>query len=178
MTMTMRESATRHMAAGVMDLDELSSLIEKETGRAPNRKALSSYCSRFRRHGEAWVEADRALTNEASKRWREAHPPRSLLRQCRASAKARGHECTITEADIGQMLAPMTCSATGLPLTWEHDGSTKYRPWAPSIDRIDGSKGYVPGNVRVVCLLYNQMRSNHRDEDLLKVAVALAARAP
>ena len=210
--MTMTESAARHLAAGVEDLDELARLVEADTGKTPNRKALSDRRSYFRRYGIGWVDATREASREASKRWlaenpdkkrekkreknrrwyvenpekaREAtrrwkadNPARTLLLNCRRNAKVRGQECTITADDIEALLAPMTCSATGLPLTLEHEGGTTRNPWAPSIDRLDNALGYVPGNVRVVCVLYNLARNDFPDEALLTMAKALAARAP
>ena len=227
MTMTMQESAARHMAAGVEDLDELSRLVGSDIGRAPSREALRSYRTRFRRHGEGWIEAEREAkrrwnaenpervrargreakrrryeedperareanreanrlwraenperAREASRLWKAENPAQYLLKQCRGRSVSRGQLCIITVADIEEMLAPMTCSATGLPLSWDHDGDSTRNPWAPSIDRIDCARGYVPGNVRVVCTLYNIARSDFPDEDFLKVAKALAARAP
>lgn len=177
-TMTMRESAARHLAAGVEDLDELARLVEQDTGRPPGSATLADYRSRFRRSGEDWIEVERVRVNSLTNRWRGENYAQKLLGACRGSAKQRGHECTITAEDVEAMLAPMTCSVTGLPLSLGHDGDTSRNPWAPSIDRVDCSKGYVPGNVRVVCVLYNLARSDFRDEDLLKVAKAVAERAP
>lgn len=221
--MTMAESAARHMAAGVMGLDELARLVEQDTGRTPSRGTLKTYLTRFRAHGEQWISAHRDVTRhwrsehpeehrEASRRWkadnldrvreinREAskrwkadnpskvcdaqlrwyakNPAKRLLNQCQRSARTRGHECTITADDIEAMLAPMTCSATGLPLTWEHGGDSTANPWGPSIDRLDCSRGYVPGNVRVVCWAFNQMRGDFPDEVVIALAKAVAARAP
>jgi len=191
--MTMQESAARHMAAGVMDLDELARVVEQDTGRAPNRKTLNSYRWCFRQHGAGWVETERGRSREANRRWNAANPDkareaqkrwnaenpaRKLLLSCRGSAKARGLKCTITVEMIDTMLASMTCSATGLALTLERDGPTRSNPWAPSIDRIDCSKGYVPGNVRLVCWAFNQMRGEFPDEVVMALAKALAARAP
>lgn len=206
--MTMTESAARHLAAGVEDLDELARLVEADTGKTPNRKVLSDRRSYFRRYGIGWVDAHRARANEASKRryetdpekarkashrwyvenpekareknrrWKTDNPALHLFNQCRRRAKDRHQECTITADDIEGMLAPMTCSATGLPLTWGHEGDSVRNPWAPSIDRVDGSKGYVPGNVRVVCVLYNLARNDFPDEAVMAMAKALAARAP
>lgn len=206
--MTMQESAARHMAAGVMDLDELARLVEQDTGKVPSRKTLSSRRSRFRVHGADWIQVHRAQTNEATKRWsvenpekareksrqwkeenpakaREAvrrwelaNPARKLFLSCRGNAKARGLECTITFEMVEPMLAPMVCAATGLSLSLERDGSTRANPWAPSIDRIDCSKGYVPGNVRIVCCAFNLMRNEWSDDVVLALAKAVVARAP
>lgn len=215
MTMTMQESATRHMAAGVMDLDELERLVEQDTGKAPKRKGLSDCRSHFRRYGIDWVDAMREANRrrqadnperhrestrrwkaenpeagrrwyaenterhrENTRRWIAENPARQLLNRCRGSAKQRGHECTITVEMIEKMLVPMVCSVTGLPLSLEHGGESARNPWAPSIDRLDCSKGYVPGNVRMVCALYNLARNDFPDEDFMKVVKALAARAP
>lgn len=123
-------------------------------------------------------ETDPEKVREANRRWKTDNPASHLLRNCRGNARKRGLDFALTVEGIEGMLAPMVCSATGLPLTWGHDGDTSRNPWAPSIDRLDCSKGYVPGNVRVVCVLYNLARSDFRDEDLLEVAKALAARAP
>lgn len=202
MTMTTKESAARHMAAGVMDLDELARLVEQDSGRAPNSRVLSSYRSYFRRYGEAWIEADRERSRlwkadnpeknseanrhwkaenrekriEACRRWEARYPARAMLNFCRGSAKRRGLDFALTAEDIEAMLAPMVCSATGLPLSLEHDGESARNPWAPSIDRIDCSKGYVLGNVRVVCVLYNLARNDFPDEAVMTMAKALAGR--
>lgn len=206
--MTMLESATRHMVAGVEDSDELVRLVGQDTGKLPNRKTLENYRSQFRRYGEKWAETEREVSRRwhhenpqrsreakqrwkaqqadeyreknraASRRWNAENPARKLLGQYRQSARKRGLDFALTVEIIEAMLAPMTCSATGLPLTWEHDGSARANPWAPSIDRVDCSKGYVPGNVRVVCWAFNQMRGEYPDEVVFALAKALAARAP
>lgn len=181
---TIMESATRHMAAGVEDLDELARLVKGDVGKLPGRKVLTQYRSYFRRYGEAWVKVPRAVTrqwkadnpekmDDANRRWKAGNRARYLLNQCRGSAKKRRQECSITADDIEKMLAPMVCATTGLPLTWEHGGGSARNPWAPSVDRIDCSKGYVPGNVRVVCWAFNQMRGDFPDEVVLMLAKAL-----
>lgn len=185
---TITESAARHMAAGIDDLDELARLIEQDTGKVPSKRTLSSCRSRFRTCGADWIEVNRRKIrhwrNEnpeknlaASNHWKSKNRAKFLLLQCHRRAKARGHECAITVEMIETMLAPMTCSATGLSLTWEHSGSSKANPWAPSIDRIDCSRGYVPGNVRLVCWAFNMMRGDFPDEVVFALAKALAARA-
>ncbi len=192
---TMRESAARHMAAGVQDLDELARLVEQDVGKAPGLNSLRHYRSRFHRLGEGWVGVERDRTREANVRWRGENPNTNLekgrrwraknraavlFKSCRDNAKRRGRslDFTLTLEEVEQMLAPMTCSATGLPLVWEHDGSSARNPWAPSLDRLDNSIGYVPGNVRVVCWAFNCMRADFPDEVVLTLAKALADRAP
>lgn len=206
--MTMQESAARHMAAGVMDVDELARLVESDTGKAARKNTLDTYRSWFMRHGDGWIEARRAEHRESSSRWiaknpekvrekarqyreenpekvrnavnawRFKYPARQLVKQTHASARKRGLDCTLTVEMVEVMLAPMTCSATGLPLSWERNGDSYRRPWAPSVDRIDCSKGYVLGNVRIVCSAFNTMRNEFPDEVVFALAKALAERAP
>ena len=37
--------------------------------------------------------------------------------------------------------------------------------FAPSIDRIDSSKGYTPDNIQIVCCAYNMGKKNMSDDD-------------
>lgn len=48
------------------------------------------------------------------------------------------------------------CAITSIPFVIPQDRTCgKGTPFAPSINRIDCSKGYTPDNVRIVCLIVN-----------------------
>ncbi len=186
---TIAQVVTKHLAAGVEDLDQLAELVFQNVGRTPSRRTLADYRKRYRKLGPDWMvrerqrslqwhEANRDRSIEKSRQWKTNNPAKAMLGRCRGSAKARGHECTITAADIEALLAPMACSVTGLPLTLEAGGNSKSNPWAPSVDRIDCSKGYVPGNIRVVCWAYNMMRGDFPDEVVMTLAEAVVSRRP
>ena len=175
---SLMQVATRHMVAGVMDLDELAALCAHDFGRAPSREALSGYRSRFRKHGTDWIDTWRRTqrrwkAENPGKSLKATNPVKSLYLSCRSSAKRRGFECCITEADVRSMTASMRCSVTDLPLAWSRPSQTTPQPWAPSIDRIDSAEGYLPGNVRVVCWAYNQARSDFPDEVVSSVASSI-----
>ena len=165
---TRAQVVTELLEAGVDDLDLLHVEAERVLGQSISRKVLRDYRSRFKRLGPNWaslIAAENAITHrEASRRWKKANLARKLLHQCRASAKYRGHECLLTEAELSAMLKPMACEATGLPLLLEWKGPSGSNPWAPSVDRLDNSLGYVPGNVRIVCWAFNNMRGDFPDE--------------
>jgi hypothetical protein len=198
---SLAEVATRHMAAGVEDLDELARLCEQETGRAPRLRSLMSYRSNFRRHGADWLvqrdpeakreashryvernreanrrwyEANQDKAKEGCRRWRRENVERAMLGQARNRARRRGQECIITEADVGALIAAGVCAITGLPFVLEWDGPSVKNPWAPSLDRLDVTRGYVPGNVRAVCWIVNHMRGDYPDDVLAKAARAVA----
>ena len=52
---------------------------------------------------------------------------------------------------------PKVCSKWGIELDWGMNGM-RYN--SPSLDRIDPTKGYIPGNVRLVCQSYNMAKLN------------------
>lgn len=82
-----------------------------------------------------------------SSRWRAKHPITAHFHDLRNRAKQRGHEFTLTLADYEQF--------------WHSSGyAEKHGKTAASlsIDRIDPSKGYIPGNVRAITLSENSRR--------------------
>jgi hypothetical protein len=64
------------------------------------------------------------------------------------------------------------CAVTGLDLQVKHihtkTNKTLKNPYQASLDRIDNSKGYIKGNVRFVCLMFNYARNNFSDNDVLE----------
>lgn len=80
-----------------------------------------------------------------------------LYRVMRRSASCRGLEVTLTLDDVKQLLkeANYRCTLTGILFSGERIPGVRVRPWIPSIDRLDNSKGYVAGNCRVVCAYVN-----------------------
>jgi hypothetical protein len=74
-------------------------------------------------------------------------------------------EFTITEGDI--LPLPKFCPILGLELVYPgfSDGMGR-APNLASIDRIDNSRGYVPGNVVVVSLRANTLKGSGTPEEI------------
>jgi len=63
------------------------------------------------------------------------------------------------------------CAQTNV--LFEFDGSGR-NPWQPSLDRIDNKKGYVIGNVQMVCLIYNLAKGMWGPETLEELALIMS----
>lgn len=95
---------------------------------------------------------------EAAKRWwSAANKERSMLSSARHRAKVKQLEFNISEEDI---VIPDFCPITLSPIEKERVGRKGPGPNSPTLDRIDNSKGYVKGNVRVISYRANQKKSD------------------
>lgn len=65
--------------------------------------------------------------------------------------------------EVGSLLIPSLCPVLGIPLIV----GGKRSPNSPSLDRIEPSRGYVPGNVRIISDRANRLKSN-RPLEVLK----------
>lgn len=76
-------------------------------------------------------------------------------------AKRDGIEFDLPFTTFKNMMRATKCGYTGLKLTFQDDRLQKSTDL--TIDRIDNSKGYVPGNVKAVCFAANQLKSLWED---------------
>lgn len=94
-----------------------------------------------------------ALSREAERR--RADPAHFIYVSAKARAKRKGVIFTIEESDIA------TCSAA-CPICGIAMAVSDFR-WAGNsytLDRIDPLRGYVPGNVAVICFNCNAVKNN------------------
>lgn len=106
------------------------------------------------------------------------------LTAARDRMKKSGGDFDLTFADAQTLLDSQkgVCALTGLPMDLaERRGSTKgpRNPFQLSLDRIDPSKGYVKGNVRMVLWAMNAALSVWGEEVFAPIAQAfIAHRSP
>lgn len=91
---------------------------------------------------------------ELRRDWYAKYPEAAMVDGARRRAKQRGLAFTITRADVR---IPSHCPALGIKLG--KGGKRQACDNSPSLDRIDNTKGYIPGNVVVVSNLANQIKS-------------------
>lgn len=91
-------------------------------------------------------------------RYRSRDPKRFILYSSRCNAKVTGVENTLTLVDIPEI--PKYCPVFPWIKLTIKTGQGHKNPAAPSIDRIDPSKGYIKGNIRIISWRANQLKSN------------------
>jgi hypothetical protein len=81
-------------------------------------------------------------------------PQKYLWWAAKKRAETTGLEFTISEDDI---VIPEYCPILGIKLSQVRSGN---RTYAPSLDRKDNTKGYVPGNIFVMSWKANKYKSD------------------
>ena len=112
--------------------------------------------SNFGKHRTALFGYDttcRACRKQISKgQWRNKPYARKMYDRAKTRATKKGQDFTIEMTDI---VIPNVCPVFGMPFEYE-PGSD----WVPSLDRIDSSKGYVPGNIQVISRKANTLKNS------------------
>lgn len=98
---------------------------------------------------------------------KENRPGKVLFDVARKRARVNDAEFTITVDDV---VVPEFCPLLGIRLA---PGELVAGPCSPSLDRIDSSKGYVPGNVWVLSHKANRMKNNATVAELVTFAEAV-----
>ena len=99
-------------------------------------------------------------------RYRQKYPEQMLYSSARERAKKKNIPFDISREDI---VIPEFCPILKVKLQ-SKPGSHGGGPFSPSLDRIVPSLGYVKGNIRVISLLANNMKSSANNEQLITFA--------
>ena len=137
---------------------ECSKMAEKDRERHP------AYAARKRELRKGWRQKEKI----ASQRRRTAPDswPSFLIIGARHRAKMIGREFDITVDDIEVVTI---CPVLGIEMKPNFSGRAK--PNSPTIDRIDNSKGYIKGNVRMISYRANMLK---RDAGVDEIRMLLA----
>ncbi len=90
-------------------------------------------------------------------------PTLAMLNNSKQRAKVAGLDHNITIEDL---IIPDFCPVLGIKLDI---GDRKTKGSAPSIDRIDNSKGYVKGNIMIISNRANMLKNNATIDELIKI---------
>lgn len=100
-----------------------------------------------------------------------------MVRSVRNRAKRRGIDFDIDREWVIEKLhaANYRCAVTGMRFSVDRNGNEMRRKSAPSLDRIDCTKGYTRDNVRIVLASVNIAMNEWGAEHLFKIALAAHA---
>lgn len=104
---------------------------------------------------------------EYTNTYRVKHPAMRLWSVAKQRAKKRNVEFTITPEDI---VLVSKCPVFNIDLQVNIDKGAGGKDNSYSLDRIDQSKGYIPGNVQVISHKANSMKFTASKEELLLFA--------
>lgn len=101
-----------------------------------------------------------------------------VLSRSKRNARTRGIEFTLTREEFNKLVAKSQgrCMVTRVPFEFAVNKAFEYgrrQPFAPSLDRIDSSKGYTYKNCRLVCIIVNMAMNEWGEEPLRKMAEAI-----
>jgi hypothetical protein len=109
----------------------------------------------------------RTCGTEYCKVRRHNNPKRAIWEGARGNARAKGQEFAIQVDDIPDI--PEFCPLLPwIRLTYEV--GKQRQPGAPSLDRIDSSLGYVPGNVWIISWRANNLKGDATVEEIQALA--------
>lgn len=115
-----------------------------------------------------WYLKNKRKVLLAGRKWRKKNPERQMVLSAKHRAKKLGLPFSITHEDI---FIPKRCPVFGMLLKRKPG---KLCDASPSLDRIRPHRGYVQGNVRVICNKANSIKRNATAKEIFKVAKWLA----
>jgi hypothetical protein len=169
---------------------KLSPLAQSVFDTVPNEWGPMQFSGRVRRTVDALVGRDLIQLRRWTGEWRRT-PPKDDEKQAfyqfmrcvhsaRKRAGRRGMEAELTLEMARALWARCggRCELTGIAFDFTPGGRHERRPFAPSLDRRDSSRGYTQENVRVVCVAVNLAMNQWGEAVLLKVARGLLSNFP
>ena len=92
----------------------------------------------------------------SKQQWKEIEYVKKMYQRAKSRAKRKNREFTIKLEDLS---IPEKCPIFGVPLI-------ENTPYAPSIDRIDSNKGYIPDNIQIISQRANLLKNNATVKEL------------
>lgn len=129
---------------------------QSERGKQAHKRAIKKYQQK---------PAAKEKYSKRQKKERRQDPLRFLLYKAKERAVKFGLEFTITKQDLPSKL-PAICPVLGIPIKIA-DGSRNAN--SPTLDRIDNTKGYIPGNIKIISYKANSLKSDGSIEDFKRI---------
>ena len=114
-------------------------------------------------------ERNKENINKRKREFRYKNPEHSMLQRVKYRSKIKELEFNL---DIKYLknIWPKDNRCPALGLSLQSGRNDAARGSSPSLDRINNTKGYVKGNVQVICNLANQIMTSATPEQVMLVA--------
>ncbi len=126
---------------------------------------------RRKKYCEKSCQVRSANTPERHNAWAIRNIERVMFNSAKLRASKKNLHFDIEVSDI---VIPEYCPVLGIKLEITRGKRKVNEAMAkhtPSLDRIDPAKGYVKGNIRVISLLANKMKTDASPEELVEFAI-------
>lgn len=114
-----------------------------------------------------WSKKHPEKYNKLARDWRARNPEYMLVHSAKRRAIRDGLEFDLTRETCPEI--PEHCPILGIKLESRNDGKKGPINASPTLDRVDTTRGYVVGNVRVISHAANRMKSDMTVETLEKI---------
>lgn len=143
-------------------------VLEQNRLDSMNEEKRASRLKRQKKYAEDNREINTLRLRDYYKsKWGRA---KSMMKTAKRRSSKFDSETDLTDEYIFDMLQSQdTCSVTGIAFDFNSVEEYKCNPFAPSIDRIDSSIGYLKSNVRLVIWQYNLMKGEVSDDILYEI---------
>ena len=154
-------------------------MSRQEERNAYKREWYAKNKDRLNEKSKQWVKDNPEKRKETARKYKAANKEKAftyitnnyewyLLNSARNRARIHNIDFSLSVEDI---VIPEICPYLQIPLTRiRGQGRQDYNP---SLDRIDSSKGYIKGNVRVISDKANRMKNSATKEELLQFAKSI-----
>jgi hypothetical protein len=116
---------------------------------------------------ERWSKRNPEKANSRAREWRQRNPKYMLHSSAKRRAAVKSIEFSIVKEDIPEI--PDICPIALIPIFPRNDGTKGPCDNSPSLDRVDTTKGYVKGNLRVLSHKGNRMKADMGIEELERI---------
>lgn len=135
----------------------------KECKKQQDKNYYIKNKEKINNRGKAYHYEYRTIMNAKMRRYYKKNPLKTMLVNARLRAKRKNLEFNITEKDL---IIPKRCPVLDIPIKI---GVGTVCENSPSIDRINNSVGYIPGNVIIISFKANTIKNNATINELQKV---------
>lgn len=96
-----------------------------------------------------------------------------LVARCKHRALSKNIVYELDVEWFRERINTLHCEVTGIPFNLTYWCEGKRKAFDPSIDRKIPSLGYTKENCQVVCYIYNNIKNEFSEQDVIKLAQSL-----